>query len=421
MGSPEEKTFIELAGCLVRAAPKEKKKMKRNLSLWLGLLALAVLPALGQAPTGKIHGHVTNPTGAPTTSGTVSLSTDEGKSSKFTFQVNAAGEYTGEATPGSYTVVYRAPETPADKMVDRFDGVKVVAGEDVVQDIDMSRKEFIDNLTPEQKKNLEELKKHNSEAMKANEIIKGLNADIKISAQDFHDADIARATAIQTLGAGASKADIEAKADEIKTAKYTEVKDLMLKDTGAKPDASVLWAQLAQAQVGLKEYDDAETTYQKVLALEAASKKPNPSTQGAANAGLGEIYARAGKVPEANAAYDAAAKINPPQAGFYLRNETIVFSQMNNADAQVAAADEAIGVDPPQPILYYLKGQGLIQKSTVDAKSGKIVPPAGCLEAYQKYLELAPTGPFAGEIKGILAGFDQKIDTSYKAPKPAKK
>ena len=37
----------------------------------------------------------------------------------------------------------------------------------------MSRKEFIDKLPAEQKKQLEELKKHNSEAMKANEIIKG--------------------------------------------------------------------------------------------------------------------------------------------------------------------------------------------------------------------------------------------------------
>ena len=36
----------------------------------------------------------------------------------------------------------------------------------------------------------------------------------------------------------------------------------MLKDTAAKPDASVLWAQLGQAQLGLKKYDDAETNLQ---------------------------------------------------------------------------------------------------------------------------------------------------------------
>src|SRR5208282_706281 len=112
-------------------------------------------------------------------------------------------------------------------------------------------------------------------------------------------------------------------------------------------------------QLGLAKYDEAEPTFKKVLELEAASKKPNPGIQGAANAGLGEIYARAGKVPEANAAYDAAAKVNPTQAGFYLKNEAVIFFQMSNADAQVAVANEAIAIDPNQPILYYLKGQGL--------------------------------------------------------------
>jgi tetratricopeptide (TPR) repeat protein len=177
----------------------------------------------------------------------------------------------------------------------------------------------------------------------------------------------------------------------------------MLKDSAAKPDASVLWAQLGQAQLGLKKYDDAIVTYKKVLDLEAASKKPNPLAQGAANAGLGEIYARTGKATEATAAYEAAAKINPPQAGFYYKNETIIFFQTGNADAQVAAADEGIKIDPKNPLLYYLKGQGLVQSATVDTKTGKYNLPPGCAEAYQMYLQLAPTGQFAAEVKGILA------------------
>jgi tetratricopeptide (TPR) repeat protein len=400
--------------------------MKRTISLWLGLLAIALLPALAQqpaptGPTGKVHGHVTNPTGASTTSGTVSLSTDNGRTSKYTFQVTASGDYSGEAAPGTYTIVFRQPDTPPDKMVDFIDGVKVVVGQDTDQDIDMTRKEFIDKLTPEQKKDLEELKKHNSEAMKANEVIKSLNADLRVVSQDIKDADSARATAVQQLGATAAKADVDAKEADIKKAKYTEVETLMLKDTQAKPDASVLWAQLGQAQVGLKQYDDAITTYKKVLDLEAASKKPNPAVQGLANSGLGEIYARTGKVADATTAYEAAAKVNPPQAAFYLKNEAVIFFQMNNGDAQVAAADEAIKIDPNQALLYYLKGQGLIQKATFDSKSGKIVLPPGCSEAYHKYLDLAPTGPYAVEVKGILDQAEQKVDTNFKASKPAKK
>jgi len=253
--------------------------------------------------------------------------------------------------------------------------------------------------------------------LKANEVIKSLNNDLHTVSQDIKDADAATVTATQQLGAAASKADITAKADEIKTAKYTEIESLMLKDSAAKPDASILWAQLGQAQVGLKKYDDAETTYKKVLELESASKKPNAGVQGLAESGLGEIYARTGKVPEANAAYDAAAKANPTQAGFYLKNETVIFFQMNNGDAQVAAAEEAIAVDPTQPLLYYLKGQGLVQKATVDAKTQRIVLPPGCAEAYQKYLELAPTGQFAAEVKGILDQAGSKVTSTYKAGK----
>ena len=406
--------------------------MKRTISLWLGLLAFALLPALAQtpAPTGKIHGHVTNPTGAPQSGGTISLvaiglASGPGltakTSDKGTVQVDANGDYTAEVSPGTYSVIYRSPGMSPDKVADKAENVKVLVGQDVVQDIDMSRKEYIDALPAEQKKQLEDLRKHNSEAMKANEVIKNFNNDLKTCTQDFKDADSARATASQALGATATRADLEAKEAEIKTAKYTEVETLMLKDSAAKPDASVLWAQLGQAQVGLKKYDEAEATYKKVLDLESTSKKPVLSTQGAANAGLGEVYARSGKIPEANAAYDAAAKVNPTQASFYLKNESVVFSQVGNADAQAAAADEAITADPTQPLPYYLKGQGLIGKATIDPKTQRIVLPPGCAEAYQKYLELAPTGLYAADVKGILNQAGQKVDTSFKADKPKKK
>jgi tetratricopeptide (TPR) repeat protein len=403
--------------------------MKRTISLWLGLLAFALLPALAQTPaaptalkgpTGKIHGHVTGPEGASKTSGTVSLSNDGGHSNKFTFPVTPNGDYEGEANPGTYTVVYRQADTPPDKFVDSIDNIKIVVGEDVLQDIDMSRKAYIDKLPADQQKQLAEIRKHNSEAMQANEVIKHLNADLKQALQDFTDVNNAHDAAVQALGATAAKADVDAKEAEIKTAKYTEIETLMLKDTAAKPDASVLWAQLGQAQLGLKKYDDAETTYKKVLDVEAASKKPNPQAQGAADAGLGEIYARTGKVPEATAAYDAAAKANPPQAGVYLKNEAVIFYQEHNPDAQAAAADKAIQADPAMAVAYYLKANGLVANTTADPVTNKLIPPPGCIEAYQKYLDLAPTGLYAGEVKAILASFAQKPDTTYKAPKPSK-
>jgi tetratricopeptide (TPR) repeat protein len=399
--------------------------MKRTISLWLGLLAFALVPVLAQIPTepaapaasskpmGKIHGRITGPEGAPRTSGTVSLSNDEGRTNKFTFPVSSAGDYEGEATPGTYLLVYRAADSPPDKFIDSFDNIKIVVGQDVLQDVDMSRKAFIDKLPTDQQKQLAELKQKNAEAMKANEVIKHLNDDLRAVSQDFKDADNARVTATQTLGPGATRPAIEAKELEIRNAKYADAETLMLRDTNAKPDASVLWAQLGQAQLGLAQlaavddrtakYALAEATYKKVVDLETAAKKPNPQAQGAANSGLGEIYARLSKIPEATAAYDAAAKINPIQASLYYKNEAVIFYQLGNSAAQIAAADEAIKIDPKNPLLYYLKGQGLVQTATVDTKTGKYNLPPGCAEAYQMYLQLAPTGQFAPEVKNILA------------------
>jgi len=398
--------------------------MKRTL--WLGLLAVAAVPVLAQAPPptpmGKIHGHVINPTGAAQTSGSISLSSDGGRTSKYTFEVDAQGAYTGEAAPGTYMLVFRQKDTPPDKMVDSIENVKIDAGQDVNVDDDMSRQAFIDKLPEDQKKQLEEIRKHNSEALKANEVIKNLNADLKQVSADVHDADQAHATAQQQLGGSAQAADIANKEKDIKTQKYTDIVTLMQKDIQVRPTEPVLYAYLGLGNVGLKKYDEAETAYKKVIELSANAKAPKPDILGMAHSGLGEIYARSGKVPEANAEYAEAAKADPPKASFYLRNEAVIFFQSNNADAQVAAAQEALKADPNQAVLYYIIGQGLVQKATMgpDPKNPKqqiIQLPPGCAEAYQKYLELAPTGPYAADAAGILAQAGQKVSSSYKAEK----
>ncbi|MGH9599238.1 MAG: hypothetical protein ACRD27_05205 [Terracidiphilus sp.] len=408
--------------------------MKRNFSLWLslpaavGLMAFAMMPALAlqnstgaadnaapAAGMGQIHGHITNPTGEPQGSGEIGLSTDGGTTLKYKFPVNAGGDYAGQAPPGTYMVVYRQANTPAGKMVDFLPNIKIVVGQDVTADIDMSRAAYIAKMTPEQQKQLEELKKQNASAINTNKLINSLNADLRAVNQDVKEADTARNTAIQQLGSGATSAAVDAKVTEIQTAKYTDIVTLMTRDTALKPDQSLLWTQLARGQLGLKQYDQAETTYQKALALEQADKKPSPEILGTIESGLGECYARSSKVPEANAAFDAAVKDDPTRASTYLRNEAVIFFQENNTTAQVAAADEAIKADPTMAILYYIKGQGLVQNATIDPKTHRIVLPPDCTAAYQKYLELAPNGPFAAEVSGILQQAGEKISSSYRA------
>src|SRR6202451_1126093 len=328
--------------------------MKRTFSLWLaltaaaGMLALALPSAQAQTlpaeKTGKIHGHVINPTGQPQGGGTVSLSTDGGHTLLFTFPVDATGAFSGDAKPGTYTLVYRAADTPEGKMVDSIRAVKIVADVDLAQDDDMSRQEYIDAMTPDEKKQLDDLKTQNAEALKSNSLITSLNADLNVVSQKKKDINTAAATAQQTLGASATKADLTAKIDEIKAAKYTDIQSLMTKDTGLKPDEPLLWNNLGYAQAGLKENDDAIATYKKSIDMETASKKPRLPVIGAAQAGLGEVYAREDKVADANAAYDAAVKADPSNGPLYLRNEAVIFYQDNDNAAETAAADEAIKI-----------------------------------------------------------------------------
>jgi tetratricopeptide (TPR) repeat protein len=361
--------------------------------LWIALLcAILVVSVAGslraQEPTGKIHGHVQDPSGASLKGGTVSLSTDGGKTAKYTFTTDDNGNYAGqEIAPGTYLAIYRNPDTPPDKMVDQLPEVKITAGGDATVDFDMTRQEYVSKLTPEQRKQLEQIRSKNAEVLKENAQIKNLNADLLKARQDNHDKN------------------------------YAEAESLMSRDAQAKPDASVIWVELGRAQYGLKKVDDAITSLKKALELESASKKPNPDIIAAANDTLGEIYASQGKVPEAQAAYDAAVAADPKNAALHYVNEAIMMDRANQVDATVAAADKAIAADPTKPIPYYLKGKALINKATVDPKTNKITAPPGCAEAYEKYLELAPDGPFANDAKSVLAELGTSVSSSYKASK----
>jgi tetratricopeptide (TPR) repeat protein len=242
-------------------------------------------------------------------------------------------------------------------------------------------------MTPEQRKLMEEVKAKNAEVLKENSQIKNLNADLLKAREDNKDKN------------------------------YTEADSLMTRDTGAKPDAAVLWVELGIAQKGEKKYTEAATSLQKAIDLDKASKKPNPDLQSAAGDSLGEALALAGKIPEAQAAYDAAAQADPKSAAVRYGNEAIIMDRVGNIDATVAAADKAIAADPSKPIPYYLKGKALINKATVDPKTNKIVAPPGCAEAYQKYLELAPDGPFAADAKSVLTEMGTTVKSTYKAGK----
>ncbi len=379
---------------------------------------------------GWIQGLVIGPTGVPQNGGTVSLSTDGGVTLRYNITVSPKGDYTGRVPLGEYTLVYRLPDTPEGKVVDFIHSVVILAGKGTTQNVDMTRQEYLDRLSPEQQEHLRQMKESNEKAAVANNIIASVNADLHTANQDFEDAANARATAIQTLGSTASPSDVDSAAGEIRVSKYTEIESLMSNASTEMPDEATVWIYLGRAQVGLKNYLDAETSFKKAVDLTSQAQitgpqgaNVDPQLRGAANAGLGEVYARTRMVDEADASVAAAIKADPAHAAAYLRNLAVIYFQVGNISAQIDAADEAIKANPQDAVLYFIKAQGLAVNAPFDPDTNKLKLSPECVAAFRQYLVLAPTGQYAAQVAAILqnAAGDTAANPSAETNPPAQK
>src|SRR5215469_11442531 len=140
------------------------------------MLSPGRLQAQGPAPA-SVFGHVQNAAGQPLTKGEVRFTTDKSGDAKtrkypFVFPLDASGNYKGTGLPpGDYLGVVFADG----QSIDYLESVKVAAGEDKTADFDMTRAEYINKMTPEERKQLEDFKKQNQAAVAANQKIANLN------------------------------------------------------------------------------------------------------------------------------------------------------------------------------------------------------------------------------------------------------
>ena len=345
-------------------------------------------PAAG-ATTASIHGHAQDPLDQPVVNTKVEITTD-GKTALDTFMTDANGDYKGSGIkPGTYTVLLFGDIKGKDGkitqgIIDYQQNVKFTAGTDAQVDFDMTRQAYISKLPPDVQKQIAIVRKQNAATQQENSKIKNVNKLIV-------DARTAR-----------------------KAGNFDQAIALDTQATQAKPDVGLTWYELGDSELAAKKYPDAATNYKKALTLLAVEKAPKPDVIAAADNNLGEALAKSGDVNDAVTAYETAAKADPTQAGMYYTNEAIVLFKTGQGDAAGAAADKAIAADPNRAIAYYIKGWSLVQHATIDPKTNKIVLPAGCADAYHKFLSLAPTGPLAEDAQNILQQAGETIHSSYK-------
>ena len=188
------------------------------------------------------------------------------------------------------------------------------------------------------------------------------------------------------------------------------------------PSEHVMYASLADAYTSLAgtktgaEQDDANTkglaAWQKAIEL----KSDDPAYHN--NYAL--ALAKGKKYQEAGGELEKAAQLDPTSAGKYYYNLGAVL--VNNGQGEQAgdAFKKAIAADPNYADAQYQYGIYLISKATT-TPDGKIVPPDGTVQAFQKYLELKPDGLFAEACKGMLSTIQGGVQTNYENPNAPKK
>jgi tetratricopeptide (TPR) repeat protein len=256
-------------------------------------------------------------------------------------------------------------------------------------------------MSKEQREQYEATLKKNQETIKKN---KALN-DAYNAAKD------ALTKAQADTDKAAKVADFQSAADEFnKAAQIDQTQE-------------AIWAGLGDAEYGLgqaqtgddrtKAFDAALDAYKKVLAI-------NPNEAAIYNQ-MGNIYGAEKKIPEATDALTKAAQLDPQMAAKAYYNMGANLVNAGNSDAAVDFFQKAIAADPNYADAHYQLGICLMGKAQVDNKTGKITPPAGTAEQFQKYLELKPDGPYAQPSKDMLTQLGESVQTNYSAPGAAKK
>jgi len=383
--------------------------MKKQLAILLFVL-LAVglyVPSLLAQASGTVKGVCKDTTCAPIVDGVVVYANvDNGQ--KYTLKTNKKGEYFSLGlSPGSYNVtLYKtADDQKAGKELFHFSKFQVQLDENSL-DFDLKKEQENtakgQGLTPEQLKQMQE---QQAKQQKEVSTVKSLN---------------------EKLGAAKTAAD---------AGDYETAIAAMSDATQMDATRDLLWFKLGDYErlsapkqtdpaEKQKRYDSAVEAYQKAIQLKQATPDKDAAKQAKDLAAyynnLAEAYAKGNKVDDAVKTYALAAQTDPSAAGQYYFNTGAVLTNAGKVDDALAAFDKVIAADPNKAEAYYWKGVNLIGKATL--QGDKMIAPPGTAEAFQKYLDLQPTGTYADAAKQMLASIGASVETGFgNKKKPAKK
>jgi len=382
--------------------------MKKYFAILLfAILALGLCapPVFAQA-SGTVKGVCKDAQGNLVADGVV-VWANQDNGQKYPLKTNKKGEYFSLGlTPGKYNVtLYKsADDQKAGKEMDHVNGF-VVKLEENTYDFDV-KKEQEDiakgkGVSAEQMKQIQE---QNAKAEKEKSTVGKLNEKLNAAktAADAGDYD----TAIAAL-TDATQMDATRDLIWFKLGDYYRLSAPKQTDPAEKQ----------------KRLDSAVESYQKAVQLKQATPDKDPAKQAQNLAAyynnLADAYYKAKKVDDAVKTYEMEAQTDPSMVAQAYFNIGAVLTNSGRPDDANAAFDKCLAADPNRAEAYYQKGLNLLGKATL--QGDKTIAPPGTAEAFQKYLELSPTGPNADSAKALLASIGAKVETSYGTKKKPSK
>jgi tetratricopeptide (TPR) repeat protein len=383
--------------------------MNKHIAIILvAIVTLAVcVPAAMAQSSGTVQGTCKDAQGNPIADAIVVYNNLE-NGQKYPLKTNKKGQYFSLGlSPGKYNVVlYKsADDQKANKETDHANGFAVQIGDNQPLDFDVKKEQ--ENaakgvgLSAEQLKQMQEQQEKQKKEVNT---VKALNDKLNEAKTDADGGNYDGAIAALTE---ANQLDPNRDLVWFKLADYERMSATKQTDTAEKQ----------------KRLDAAVEDYNKAIDLKKTTPDKDANTQAKTLAAyynnLAEAYAKQNKTDDAVKTYQLAAQTDPSAAGQYLFNTGAVLTNAGKVDDAIAAFDKVIAADPNKADAYYWKGVNMIGKATL--QGDKMVAPPGTAEAFQKYLELQPTGNYADAAKQMLASIGGSVETSFGNKKKTKK
>jgi len=351
------------------------------------MFVLIVLIPMGSrsalAQTGSIEGDVRDANGAPVVGALVKLDRKDIKQ-HFEVKTDKKGHYFHAGLP---IALYKVSFTQGDKELFFFDNIKVPLGDTFKLDL---------NLKQEMEKAQTQPRQATKEELEAKAKIEEANKK-----QDT------------------MKAHFERGREFYASKQFDQALEEFQRAAELDPSQHVIFANLAESYKNLKKYDEAITNYNKALELLSQNPKADPQTIASYHMNMGIIYGTAGKTEEASTEMKKCAELNPTNASqAYYNLGAILVNSGKSADA-VEAFKKSVEANPKNADAQYQLGISLTGLATV-TPDGKTIPAPGTVEAFQKYLEIAPDGRFAAQAKGMIEALSTTVETKFKAEKAEK-